>query len=158
VANALNEFVLRFKPMKSGLKQIFLHVVDVEFHILLSAWLISAKAEEQAITKQFGVRLKVGKPSTKVLNKLKLSLNCQKLGYINPQPGKRTLTLSTNKPHLLSFKEPKMEIGPREEKQLTLIFKASKTHGNVPILVFLNDSEFDKTEECIAINAQFGDD
>lgn len=66
VANALNQFDFRFKPLRPGSKDIYVHIVDVEFHLLLSAWLIAAKADQQAYTKQYNVKLKVGKTTVKV--------------------------------------------------------------------------------------------
>eukprot|EP01116_Phalansterium_solitarium_P021972 TRINITY_DN7072_c0_g1_i1.p1 TRINITY_DN7072_c0_g1~~TRINITY_DN7072_c0_g1_i1.p1 ORF type:complete len:1412 (+),score=481.36 TRINITY_DN7072_c0_g1_i1:87-4322(+) len=145
VANTLNELNVQFRPITAGQRHIFINVVDVEEHSVVRAWLVATNAGTPAITKAFEIDLRTGKPSKK------------KLTYSNPYPVKKVFRLSTNMPHLMHFKEPEIELAAGEDRFISLQFEPSNNLGHVEMLVFINDVEHDKTEECLSIVANYRD-
>jgi len=147
VAGALNEVNMVFMPLHPNNKEIYVHVVDVEFHQLVSAWLIQTTTTNPSITKSFEMVLPIGKGSNK------------KISYTNPYPHPKTFLLRTNCPHLLQFKEPKLEIKGRDKAFIGLKFVENiQIHGLVDILVFINDADYDKNEECISLAVTYVDE
>ena len=142
VAGALNEVTLSLKPNNSGYQQYYINVVDIEYHKLISAWIIAASVSDAIVTQEFQLSVSTVKGSSK------------KITYTNPYSNKKFFLVSTNKFSLLQFKEnTKFELGGFESIQIPVLFKPIHNKGQsskqTTILVFINDAELDKTEECI---------
>eukprot|EP01135_Chromosphaera_perkinsii_P001735 Nk52_evm4s210 gene=Nk52_evmTU4s210 len=144
MANALNEVKLGLKPKDQGTKHFLVNVVDIEFHHLLSTWLISANCNSPVVTKAYEIVLK------------RNASNSKRVSYTNPYQQTKIFTLSTSRPDIVSFKETVLEIPPGESRYIQLKFNNNHPTGMTELLIFINDEE-DKSEECFCVRALYSD-
>ena len=96
-------------------------------------------------------------PITTIINNI-LTLS-KKISYTNPYSFRKTFLLRTNRPELVQFKDPKLEVNPKERVFFSVRFLPnSYVHGRTEILLFINDAEYDKNEECIALAVEYLED
>ncbi|XP_069466369.1 nephrocystin-4 [Ambystoma mexicanum] len=128
------------RPQKAGSKYIYLNLVDVDHHQLVSSWLICMSCRQPLISKAFEITLSAG--GGKGSNK--------RITYTNPYPSKKVYSLHTNRPDLLQFKEDRFEIGGGQTYTIGLRFAPSQSSGMEEILIYINDQE-DKNEETFCV-------
>jgi nephrocystin-4 len=143
VGGSLNEISATFLPLVAGPKQLLVNVVDVEYHSVVAAWVLHTESSPPHVTKAYELPLITGQ------------LKKKKLTYANPYAQRKNLIVRTDKPHLLHVTTPNVEIGPGESVQVGLTFSPSNSIGRVPIMVFINDADHDKTEEAIVFTCTY---
>ncbi|KAJ1142017.1 hypothetical protein NDU88_008345 [Pleurodeles waltl] len=138
--NGLQDLHISVRPHKSGSRYIYLNLVDVDHHQLVSSWLICMSSRQPLILKAFEITLSAG--GGKGSNK--------RITYTNPYPSKKDYSLHTNRPDLLQFKEDRFQIGGGETYTIGLRFAPSQSTGMEEILIYINDDE-DKNEETFCV-------
>ncbi|XP_071654470.1 nephrocystin-4 isoform X1 [Patagioenas fasciata] len=94
-ASGAQELRIGVRPRRAGSRFIYLNLVDVESHQLLSSWLLCLACRQPLISKAFEISLPAGG-----------GRGCNKrITYTNPYPSPRLYFLATNRPDLLQFKE-----------------------------------------------------
>ncbi|XP_019396720.1 PREDICTED: nephrocystin-4 isoform X4 [Crocodylus porosus] len=132
------------RPQKAGSKFIYLNLVDVEYHQLVSSWLVCVSCRQPLISKAFEITLPAsgGKGSNK------------RITYTNPYPSRRMYFLHTNRPDLLQFKEDSFELRGGEVYTIGLRFAPTQNTGEEEILIYINDHE-DKNEETFCVKVVY---
>jgi hypothetical protein len=52
-----------------------------------------------------------------------------------------------------------MEVNPKEKVFISVRFlPSSYVHGHTEVFIFINDAEYDKNEECIALSVEYLED
>uniref|UniRef100_A0A8D0BTR4 Nephrocystin 4 n=1 Tax=Salvator merianae TaxID=96440 RepID=A0A8D0BTR4_SALMN len=143
-ANGVQDLHLGVRPHSAGSQFIYLNLVDVEFHQLVSSWLLCLLCRQPIISKAFEIVLPPG--GGKGVNK--------RITYTNPYPSRRRYCLYTNRPDLLQFKEDSFEIGRGETYTIGLRFAPSQSAGEEEILIYINDHE-DKNEETFCVKVTY---
>ncbi|XP_077167305.1 nephrocystin-4 isoform X1 [Paroedura picta] len=143
-ANGVQDLHLGIRPQRPGSQFIYLNLVDVEYHQLVSSWLVCVSCRQPLISKAFEILLPAG--GGKGSNK--------KITYSNPYPTRRAYFLRTNRPDLLQFKEDSFEIGRGETYTIGLRFAPSQSAGEEEILIYINDHE-DKNEETFCVKVTY---
>ncbi|XP_044275577.1 nephrocystin-4 [Varanus komodoensis] len=143
-ANGVQDLHLSVRPQGAGSRFMYLNLVDVEYHQLVSSWLLCMSCRQPVISKAFEITLPAG--GGKGSNK--------KITYSNPYPSRRRYFLHTNRPDLLQFKEDSFEIGGGETYTLGLRFAPSRSAGEEEILICINDHE-EKNEEAFCVKATY---
>nr|XP_013806116.1 PREDICTED: nephrocystin-4 [Apteryx mantelli mantelli] len=138
--NGVQDLYVGVRPQKAGSRFIYLNLVDVEYHQLVSSWLVCASCRQPLLSKAFEITLPAG--GGKGSNK--------RITYTNPYPSRRLYFLHTNRPDLLQFKEDSFEIGGGEVYTIGLRFAPSHNTGEEEILIHINDRE-DKNEETFCV-------
>uniref|UniRef100_A0A8B9S7I8 Nephrocystin 4 n=1 Tax=Apteryx owenii TaxID=8824 RepID=A0A8B9S7I8_APTOW len=138
--NGVQDLYIGVRPQKAGSRFIYLNLVDVEYHQLVSSWLVCASCRQPLLSKAFEITLPAG--GGKGSNK--------RITYTNPYPSRRLYFLHTNRPDLLQFKEDSFEIGGGEVYTIGLRFAPSHNTGEEEILIHINDRE-DKNEETFCV-------
>ena len=142
---ALNELVLTLRPTHVGRKQYVVHAVDLSRGALLASWLVNAVQRLPAVTKAFSLTV----PRSYGANK--------KVSLCNPYTYDAHFVLSTDRPDLLSFKQPTLPIPAGETRYIGLKFVApAAVAGSDKLFVFVNNEE-DKNEELMEITVVFSD-
>ncbi|NXG39422.1 NPHP4 protein, partial [Dromaius novaehollandiae] len=138
--NGVQDLYIGVRPRKAGSRFIYLNLVDVEYHQLVSSWLVCVSCRQPLLSKAFEITLPAagGKGSNK------------RITYTNPYPFRRLYFLHTNRPDLLQFKEDSFEIGGGEVYTIGLRFAPSQNTGEEEILIHINDHE-DKNEETFCV-------
>ncbi|XP_062315701.1 nephrocystin-4-like isoform X2 [Osmerus eperlanus] len=140
---AVQEVQLRVQPRKPGSKFVFLSVVDVEHHTLLTGWLLCLNIQKPLLSKAFEVSVPVGKGRG----------STRKLTYTNPYTSSRVFLLHSDHPDLLQFKEDHFEVGGGQSYVIGLRFASSQSPGCQEIYVYVNNQE-EKTEETFCVMFQ----
>ncbi|KAJ7306526.1 hypothetical protein JRQ81_009885 [Phrynocephalus forsythii] len=143
-ANGVQDLHLAIRPHSAGSRFIYLNLVDVEYHQLVSSWLVCLSSRQPLISKAFEILLPAG--GGRGSNK--------KITYANPYPSRRTYFLHTNRPDLLQFKEDSFEIGRGETYTIGLRFAPSQSAGEEEILIYINDHE-EKNEETFCVKVTY---
>ncbi|XP_042334258.1 nephrocystin-4 isoform X2 [Sceloporus undulatus] len=143
-ANGVQDLHLGIRPQSAGSRFIYLNLVDVEYHQLVSSWLVCLSCRQPLISKAFEILLPAG--GGKGSNK--------RITYANPYPTRRMYFLHTNRPDLLQFKEDSFEIAGGETYTIGLRFAPSQSAGQEEILIYINDHE-DKNEETFCVKVAY---
>uniref|UniRef100_A0A8C3Y3Y5 Nephrocystin 4 n=1 Tax=Catharus ustulatus TaxID=91951 RepID=A0A8C3Y3Y5_CATUS len=143
-ANGIQDLYIGVRPRRAGSKFIYLNLVDVESHQLVSSWLLCLSCRQPLISKAFEISLPAG--GGKGCNK--------RITYTNPYPSPRLYFLCTNRPDLLQFKEDSFEVAGGEVYTIGLRFAPSQTVGEEEILIHINDRE-DKNEETFCVKVLY---
>ncbi|KAM7030462.1 nephrocystin-4 [Acridotheres tristis] len=143
-ANGIQDLCIGVRPRRAGSKFIYLNLVDVESHQLVSSWLLCLSCRQPLISKAFEISLPAG--GGKGCNK--------RITYTNPYPSPRLYFLCTNRPDLLQFKEDSFEVAGGEVYTIGLRFAPSQTVGEEEILIHINDHE-DKNEETFCVKVLY---
>ncbi|XP_071623016.1 nephrocystin-4 isoform X1 [Heliangelus exortis] len=143
-ANGIQELNVGVRPRRAGSRFIYLNLVDVESHQLLSSWLLCLACRQPLISKAFEISLPAGG-----------GRGCNKrITYTNPYPSPRLYFLCTNRPDLLQFKEDSFEVAGGEVYTIGLRFAPSQEVGEEEILIHINDHE-DKNEETFCVKVLY---
>ncbi|XP_056187192.1 nephrocystin-4 isoform X1 [Falco biarmicus] len=144
LANGIQDLYIGVRPRRAGNRFIYLNLVDVESHQLLSSWLLCLSCRQPLISKAFEISLPVGG-----------GRGCNKcITYTNPYPSPRLYFLYTNRPDLLQFKEDSFEVAGGEVYTIGLRFAPSQSTGEEEILIHINDRE-DKNEETFCVKVLY---
>ncbi|XP_027745168.1 nephrocystin-4 isoform X2 [Empidonax traillii] len=143
-ANGVQDLYIGVRPRRAGSKFIYLNLVDVEYHQLVSSWLLCLSCRQPLISKAFEISLPAGG-----------GRGCNKrITYTNPYPSPRLYFLCTNRPDLLQFKEDSFEVAGGEVYTIGLRFAPSQAVGEEEILIHINDHE-DKNEETFCVKVLY---
>ncbi|XP_075293495.1 nephrocystin-4 isoform X2 [Opisthocomus hoazin] len=143
-ANGIQDLYVGVRPRRAGSRFLFLNVVDVESHQLVSCWLLCLSCRQPLISKAFEISLPAGG-----------GRGCNKrITYTNPYPSPRLYFLCTNRPDLLQFKEDSFEVAGGEVYTIGLRFAPSQGVGEEEILIHINDHE-DKNEETFSVKVLY---
>uniref|UniRef100_A0A452HWX0 Uncharacterized protein n=1 Tax=Gopherus agassizii TaxID=38772 RepID=A0A452HWX0_9SAUR len=142
--NGMQDLHIGVRPQKAGNRFVYLNLVDVEYHQLVSSWLVCVSCRQPVISKAFEITLPAG--GGKGSNK--------RITYTNPYPSRRMYFLHTNRADLLQFKEDSFEIGGGEMYTIGLRFAPSQSTGEEEILIYINDHE-DKNEETFCVKVAY---
>ncbi|XP_065506154.1 nephrocystin-4 isoform X1 [Caloenas nicobarica] len=143
-ANGAQELRIGVRPRRAGSRFIYLNLVDVESHQLLSSWLLCLSCRQPLISKAFEISLPAGG-----------GRGCNKrITYTNPYPSPRLYFLGTNRPDLLQFKEDSFQVAGGEVYTIGLRFAPSQAAGEEEILIHINDHE-DKNEETFCVKVLY---
>ncbi|XP_054996166.1 nephrocystin-4 [Sorex araneus] len=131
------------RPRRPGSRFLHLHLVDVEQHQLVAAWLVGLSCRPPLVSKAFEIRLAAG--DGRGVHK--------RITYTNPYPAPRAYRLHSDRPDLLRFREDAFQVGPGETYTIGLHFLPAPSPAE--ILIYINDHE-DKTEEtfCVKVTSQ----
>ncbi|KFV63535.1 Nephrocystin-4, partial [Dryobates pubescens] len=141
-ANAAQELSLGVRPRRAGTRFIYLNLVDVESHQLVSSWLLCLSCRQPLLSKVFEISLPVGG-------------SCHKrITYTNPYPSPRLYFLGTNRPDLLRFREDSFQVAGGEVYSIGLRFAPGRAPGQEEILIHINDHE-DKNEETFCVRVLY---
>ncbi|XP_063001423.1 nephrocystin-4 [Elgaria multicarinata webbii] len=143
-AIGVQDLHLAVRPQSAGSRFIYLNLVDVEYHQLVSSWLVCISCRQPLVSKAFEITLPPG--GGKGSNK--------RITYANPYPSRRAYFLHTNRPDLLQFKEDSFKIGGGETYTIGLRFAPSQSAGEEEILIYINDHE-DKNEETFCVKVTY---
>ncbi|XP_074414770.1 nephrocystin-4 isoform X3 [Zonotrichia albicollis] len=143
-ANGIQDLYIGVRPRRAGSKFIYLNLVDVDSHQLVSSWLLCLSCRQPLISKAFEISLPAG--GGKGCNK--------RITYTNPYPSPRLYFLCTNRPDLLQFREDSFEVAGGEVYTIGLRFAPSQTVGEEEILIHINDHE-DKNEETFCVKVLY---
>lgn len=125
-----------------GTSQVYINVVDNEFHRLYKSCLIVVKTEEPIITKEF--TLVLSKEDVEPCNKM--------VAYTNPYTICKHFHLSTSRSDILKFREDVLKLDCRQKANIGLRFQPGfSSLKKVPVYVFIND-EKGINEESFLIN------
>ncbi|NXP02384.1 NPHP4 protein, partial [Thinocorus orbignyianus] len=142
--NGLQDLCVGVRPRRAGSRFIYLNLVDVESHQLVSSWLLCLSCRQPLISKAFEISLPAGG-----------GRGCNKrITYTNPYPSPRLYFLCTNRPDLLQFKEDSFEVAGGEVYTIGLRFAPSQSVGEEEILIHINDHE-DKNEETFCVKVLY---
>ncbi|NXN12225.1 NPHP4 protein, partial [Indicator maculatus] len=141
-ANAVQELYLGVRPRRAGTRFIYLNLVDVESHQLVSSWLLCLSCRQPLISKVFEISLPVGGSCNK------------RITYTNPYPSPRLYFLGTNRPDLLQFREDSFQVAGGEVYSIGLRFTPGQALGEEEILIHINDHE-DKNEETFCVRVLY---
>ncbi|XP_074017681.1 nephrocystin-4 [Numenius arquata] len=142
--NGLQDLYVGVRPRRAGSRFIYLNLVDVESHQLVSSWLLCLSCRQPLISKAFEISLPAGG-----------GRGCNKrITYTNPYPSPRLYFLCTNRPDLLQFKEDSFEVAGGEVYTIGLRFAPSQSVGEEEILIHINDHE-DKNEETFCVKVLY---
>ncbi|XP_064326094.1 nephrocystin-4 [Phalacrocorax carbo] len=143
-ANGIQDLYIGVRPRRAGSRFIYLNLVDVESHQLVSSWLLCLSCRQPLISKAFEISLPAGG-----------GRGCNKrITYTNPYPSPRLYFLCTNRPDLLQFKEDSFEVAGGEVYTIGLRFAPSQSVGEEEILIHINDHE-DKNEETFCVKVLY---
>uniref|UniRef100_A0A8B9RT26 Nephrocystin 4 n=1 Tax=Accipiter nisus TaxID=211598 RepID=A0A8B9RT26_9AVES len=143
-ANGIQDLYLGVRPRRAGSRFIYLNLVDVESHQLVSSWLLCLACRQPLISKAFEISLPAGG-----------GRGCNKrITYTNPYPSPRLYFLYTNRPDLLQFKEDSFEVAGGEVYTIGLRFAPSQGAGEEEILIHINDHE-DQNEETFCVKVVY---
>ncbi|NWW94413.1 NPHP4 protein, partial [Rhynochetos jubatus] len=143
-ANGIQDLYVGVRPRRAGSRFIYLNLVDVESHQLVSSWLLCLSCRQPLVSKAFEISLPAGG-----------GRGCNKrITYTNPYPSPRLYFLCTNRPDLLQFKEDSFEVAGGEVYTIGLRFAPSQGTGEEEILVHINDHE-DKNEETFCVKVLY---
>ncbi|XP_059685860.1 nephrocystin-4 [Gavia stellata] len=143
-ANGIQDLYVGVRPRRAGSRFIYLNLVDVESHQLVSSWLLCLSCRQPLISKAFEISLPAGG-----------GRGCNKrITYTNPYPSPRLYFLCTNRPDLLQFKEDSFEVAGGEVYTIGLRFAPSQGVGEEEILIHINDHE-DKNEETFCVKVLY---
>ncbi|XP_066838241.1 LOW QUALITY PROTEIN: nephrocystin-4 [Anser cygnoides] len=142
--NGVLDLYVGVRPRRAGSRFIYLNLVDVEYHQLVSSWLVCVSCRQPLISKAFEITLPAG--GGKGLNK--------RITYTNPYPTRRVYFLGTSRPDLLQFKEDSFEVAGGEVYTIGLRFAPSQSTGEEEILIHINDHE-DKNEETFCVKVVY---
>ncbi|OXB78109.1 UNVERIFIED_CONTAM: hypothetical protein H355_007251 [Colinus virginianus] len=132
------------RPRRAGSRFLYLNLVDVECHQLVSSWLLCVTCRQPLISKAFEITIPAG--GGKGSNK--------RITYTNPYPTRRLYFLGTSRPDLLQFKEDSFEVAGGEVYTIGLRFAPSQSVGEEEILIHINDHE-DKNEETFCVKVVY---
>ncbi|NXT84719.1 NPHP4 protein, partial [Zapornia atra] len=143
-ANGIQDLYVGVRPRRAGSRFIYLNLVDVESHQLVSSWLLCLACRQPLISKAFEISLPAGG-----------GRGCNKrITYTNPYPSPRLYFLRTNRPDLLQFREDSFEVAGGEVYTIGLRFAPSQGEGEEEILIHINDHE-DKNEETFCVKVLY---
>ncbi|NXX62641.1 NPHP4 protein, partial [Scopus umbretta] len=143
-ANGIQDLYVGVRARRAGSRFIYLNLVDVESHQLVSSWLLCLSCRQPLISKAFEISLPAGG-----------GRGCNKrITYTNPYPSPRLYFLCTNRPDLLQFKEDSFEVAGGEVYTIGLRFAPSQAVGEEEILIHINDHE-DKNEETFCVKVLY---
>ncbi|XP_072740117.1 nephrocystin-4 isoform X6 [Ciconia boyciana] len=143
-ANGVQDLYIGVRPRRAGSRFIYLNLVDVESHQLVSSWLLCLSCRQPLISKTFEISLPAAG-----------GRGCNKrITYTNPYPSPRLYFLCTNRPDLLQFKEDSFEVAGGEVYTIGLRFAPSQSAGEEEILIHINDHE-DKNEETFCVKVLY---
>lgn len=146
VAGAFNRIELIHRPLVETspgcTSQIRVHLVDLDSHELISAWLVKATAALPEVSKTFDVDLSCGHAAHK------------KIAYVNPWNEPRKFTIRTSDPVHVRAKDPELEIPPKTKAYIRLWFAAAHKSIVRQVLIFVNDED-GQNEECLLLKATY---
>ncbi|KAM6312701.1 LOW QUALITY PROTEIN: nephrocystin-4 [Podargus strigoides] len=143
-ASGVQDLAVGVRPRRAGSRFIYLNLVDVESHQLVSSWLLCLSCRQPLISKAFEISLPAGG-----------GRGCNKrITYTNPYPSPRLYFLCTSRPDLLQFKEDSFEVAGGEAYTIGLRFAPSQSVGEEEILIHINDHE-DKNEETFSVKVLY---
>ena len=172
------EVTLRLRPTKTGKRTVRVNVVERRVlydgtttttgsdadsnRRLFRAWLIHLDVQPAIVTKVFELRIPVASitgPSPASGNNNDNDNNSKRnkcVHYTNPYATTKTFSLSTDRPDLLTFREPAMRYAAGETRIVGLRFSAAPNRLRAAYLlnIFVND-ESDKNEETFAVRVMY---
>lgn len=142
----LTEVPFKYQPMVAGRREVIVNFLDASQPAAsmgaapLATWLVTARANPPLVAKRYDIGLAINKAASK------------KILYTNPYSAARKFRLKTNRPDLLTFREPSQElaIAGKGSQYMGLKFSARRQGGSEEVLLFINDEE-DKNLECLCI-------
>lgn len=102
-SSAVQEINAGVQPNRTGVKHIYLNVVDIEASTLVHTWFINVTCKPPVVSKSFEVTLPVATAPTASGTSLK------RVSYTNPYATERVFIFSTNRDDLLTFKERRLK-------------------------------------------------
>lgn len=141
-ANSLYELAIGVRGSSTGVKFMYINVVDVDCRTLFKSWLVCVNCKSPEVGKSFEVKVATGRAVNK------------RLAFTNPYASKKAFHILTSRPDLLHFKETHMELMSQETYNIGLRLVPVGSAGVVNILVFINDED-DKTEETFSVTVQY---
>ncbi|KAK7817290.1 hypothetical protein U0070_004427, partial [Myodes glareolus] len=132
------------RPRRAGSRFVHLNLVDMDYHQLVSSWLVCLSCRQPLISKAFEIIMVAGdgKGASK------------RITYTNPYPSRRTYHLHSDRPDLLQFKENSFQVAGGETYTIGLRFMPSGSTGQEEILIYINDHE-DKNEETFCVKVLY---
>jgi nephrocystin-4 len=141
-AGAYNRCELLFRPRSAGIRRVQVHMVDVDTHEIVGAWLATATALAPVITKTYDVDVPVGKALHK------------RITFENTWGRPRIFNLSSSDDSLVAPRYEKLPIAAGGSGFIRLWMQAPDETGNAEVFVFVNDEE-DQNEECLLMRLRF---
>ena len=140
VPGAHNKMAVRYRPRAPGVRKLHVHLVDVDTHELVCAWLLSAASSAPLVTKTYDVEVALGgtRPSHK------------KIRYHNPWDRPRAFKLLSSDEALMTPKHETLRIPAGGYEYVRMVFAPLHRHGQHEAFLFLNDEQ-DQTEECFLV-------
>ncbi|KAM4703137.1 nephrocystin-4 [Rhinophrynus dorsalis] len=142
--NGIQDLHIGVRPQKAGSKFLYLNLVDVDQHQIVTSWLVCVSCRKPVISKAFEITLSAG--GERGCNK--------RITYTNPYQTRKVYSLHTNRTDLLQFKENTFQVGGGETYTIGLRFAPSQSSGLEEILIFINDQE-DKNEETFCVKVKY---
>ncbi|XP_028394320.1 nephrocystin-4-like [Dendronephthya gigantea] len=144
MANSVQEVSFVFNPSSPGSKQIFVNVVDTEFHQLVRSWLVCATCRPPVISKTFDMNVEVGggKGSQK------------RIEFANPYPVGKIFYLKCDREDVLHFGDTTLNLGPGESQNIRLRFQPQNNPIQIQVLMFVYDED-GKNEETFLLNVLY---
>jgi Ca2+-binding EF-hand superfamily protein len=143
VTDAYNRIEWRFCATdlpSSSLCRVRVHLVDVETHELVGAWLLHVSLGRPTVTKSYELRL----PRAQAAQK--------KIAYTNPWDQPQTVVLRSSDPMRMRPRDRVLQIPAQGQIFLRLVFPApERGAGNAEgeLLLFVNDQQTEQSEECL---------
>ena len=138
VPGAHNKIAVRHRPRAPGVRKMHVHLVDVDTHELVSAWLLTTAASPPMVTRTYDVEVPLGRISHK------------KIRYHNPWDRPRSFKLLSSDESIMTPKSEILQIPARGYEYIRMVFKQPMRHGQHEAFLFLNDDQ-DQTEECFLV-------
>lgn len=140
VPHAHNKFAVNYRAREGGASRVHVHLVDVDTHELVAAWLMTAVSSQPTITKTYDVELQLGKAATK------------RIPYRNPWNRPKSFGLVSSDENVLRPRDgnARVTIPPNGVEYLRLYFPAVHRRGMLQCLLYVN-SEHDQSEEVFLL-------
>ena len=142
MANSLNEVITLIRPDALDGHEIILNIVDIDTRTLMSSWLMVIHTSLPTVTKVFDIKLPKGKSSNK------------RVSYTNPFLHPKILSLRTDSPDLVQFKESVLHLEGGSTQFIGMRFAPCSNLKTAELLVFLNN-ELDVIEECLCVKIRY---
>lgn len=144
---AVYELKLRVCPRKMGLQVYQINAIDVSAQKVIRAWVLCVDAKQPEVSKTFNVELPlVGRQNA-------LGACYKRITYTNPYPLAKRLTLSTDRPDLVQFRECFLDVAAGGTTEIGLRFIPQQQCDKQIIYVFVKDDG--KIEETFSVVANY---
>ncbi|TPP62242.1 hypothetical protein FGIG_03100 [Fasciola gigantica] len=140
---AVYELKLRVHPRKVGFQNYQINAIDTSTQKVIRAWVLCVDVRSPEVSKTFNVELPL-------LGRQNAAAACHKrITYTNPYPLAKRLTLQTDRPDLVQFKDCSLDVAAGETTEIGLRFIPQQQCGPQIIYVFVKDDE--KIEETFSV-------